>query len=847
MRAALLQRADDLQEFLLERVPQLLSFDSVEALRAKELGLTGDSQILVYVIADLSDHLASGILIDLARLASHVCRQLGQQASVTGLLYLPNSTSPAPAEEAVAYAALKELEHYATGHSLNGSSAFVDGLSQSSVPFGHGCYLLDDVTETGYTLRDPRQLVLAACEYLYAMTFHNMASVVHHNTKRRYRRGTLRGKARSYESFGMATRYIPRQLLARWTEAHLGSQMLGAVLGGETSIDPEHQARTFVDQMGLGIQALETTLRKTNVAARIDQGLRTLRQSSVGQIETRAREVLYTIRQQHLPLLNQEVTQASQTVRRQVQTALVEHVETSMQDLPVGSISLQRAFLGQLGAQVNELLAQLQARVKQQQRELARSLGTVSETYYALRNVAMGTPPWPAILLGVLGVLLLPLLYISFFLTRLFHTQSPGTLLTLLGILGGGTLGVISLVLIRLFRQRRMLCERHIAMVRQRAIVESRPAVYREIEAIYGALLETIAQAESELAVLAEQLAGAQARCQERRSKCLEDLLVLTKPGPFQSVVDREGAEAFYARAVPNLNRSTTHLMQQAGPLSYWLARSAELGDQFAPWVDEQIASMCALHLDKSVRRYTIAEALTHRQADVERLTQGLLESAQPLWNVDPHILGRATTQRMTFVGVDASSPAWTDVSRPLAQACPSAIVHNTDDSSTLTVVNVHLGMPLYALRRIDQYRTHYAEMLWRGKLPVHTTGKLALAGDLIPIRRLKTQAPVLFAVGLALGVVQREHNGRYVAPRGRNQTIRLSTQKERAVALMGMDASTCREIERRLDRLLAQEGSAALHARLDDYTASVSDLADWEIDSIIRFSRSVAETQPQA
>jgi hypothetical protein len=200
----------------------------------------------------------------------------------------------------------------------------------------------------------------------------------------------------------------------------------------------------------------------------------------------------------------------------------------------------------------------------------------------------------------------------------------------------------------------------------------------------------------------------------------------------------------------------------------------------------------------------------------------------------------------MTFVSVDADSPAWQEVAPLFQKAYPDAFVHNTAEKSTLTVLNIHLGVPLFALRRIGQYRGHYAEMLWRGRLPVHTTGRLTLVGDLIPMRRLKTHATTLFAVGLALGVVTRERNGRYVAPRGNNQTIRLSTQKERSVALMGMDASTCREVERRLQRLVAREGPATLRRRLGEYTAAASNLADWEMTNIHRFSRSIAKEQAQ-
>ena len=58
-------------------------------------------------------------------------------------------------------------------------------------------------------------------------------------------------------------------------------------------------------------------------------------------------------------------------------------------------------------------------------------------------------------------------------------------------------------------------------------------------------------------------------------------------------------------------------------------------------------------------------------------------------------------------------------------------------------------------------------------------------------VRDIIATSPLL-EEGLALGIIGREQNGRYVAPRGNNRTIRLSKHKERSAALMGMDASTC-------------------------------------------------------
>jgi hypothetical protein len=123
MRAALFQRADDLQEFLLESIPGLSSFAAMEEMHAMGLSLVGDGGINVYVIADLGDHVGSAVFVDVAYLTSHVCRQLGLNPMTAGLLYLPSATSPAPIEEAAAYAALKELEYYFRSRTYDGELA----------------------------------------------------------------------------------------------------------------------------------------------------------------------------------------------------------------------------------------------------------------------------------------------------------------------------------------------------------------------------------------------------------------------------------------------------------------------------------------------------------------------------------------------------------------------------------------------------------------------------------------------------------------------------------------------------------------------------------------------------
>jgi hypothetical protein len=237
------------------------------------------------------------------------------------------------------------------------------------------------------------------------------------------------------------------------------------------------------------------------------------------------------------------------------------------------------------------------------------------------------------------------------------------------------------------------------------------------------------------------------------------------------------------------------------------------------------------------VANLTVSDALSSNGARLEPIVERLFERAYPLWNYDPRFLRRAKTERMTFIGANTQESSWTQMAELVVKAQPEVILHHTGDSSALIVMTIHQGVPLFALRRIGQYRNHYAEALWRGKLPIHTTNALALADDLIPMRRrMQVRPATLFSVALALDVIHRDPDGRYVAPRSENKTIRLSAHKEHAVALMGMDGTTCREVQRRLDALVKRRGVQAIEAHLEEYATDIPGLADWEVRGIVGF-----------
>ena len=778
MRAALLERADDWQEFLLERIPRLSSFGAVEEMSARGMSLTGSSEIGVYVIADLNDELGSSVFLDVAHLTSYVCRQLGLLPLTAGMLYLPSATSPAPMEEALAYAALKELEHYLHTRSYD-KELLPDLIHEDEfIPFSHGCYLLDSVNELGYTLPDESQKIAAVSEWLYAMTFLGMAGAIGEQRGRRYRTPTLRGKSRSYQGLGIAVRYVPRAALIEWSTARLGNHVIERMLDGNGSAVPEKRMHAFVERMGLGIDVIQGRLRHQSDVSAIEEALAPLRHSRVQQLDRRTRQVLDNIRGTCIPTLDRAVVAKSAGAQAEVREAVRREIEITLEDAPIGGVTLAYEFLNLLRAKVSALQAENAEQSRRHQLDLRRSLDTVSKAHYALRSARMSVPPCPVLIFGVIALLILPLVYGFQLARQVIRPLSAVWEDISLAILIAGVLIVLALVAYRLARQRHLARSQHIQMVRERFELECQPSINRAVSAVYAATQEAIAQAKADLDGLVDSLLEAVARLQSREDEVADALTRLASPGPFRSVVDLERAEGFFERAVGDLDPLIAAWVQQVGPITSWRVKCAQSAQTLVTWLDDQLSSFGSGQFEERLSDAEIAQVLAPRAVpeDLSPVVEQMLEHAHPLWNYDPRAIRRARTTKLNLLGVDTSRPAWAEFAAALPEVHPDAIPIDTSDPFAIAVLSVRRGVPLFALRRINEYRAHYAEMIRHSKLPVHTTSTLALADDLIPVRwRSKLATTALFAAGLALGVVRRGMDGRYLAVDGQNRTIRLS------------------------------------------------------------------------
>lgn len=900
MRAALSQQADELQEFLLESIPHLSSFAAVEELSAMGLSLVGDGGIDVCVIADLGDQAGSGTFIDVVYLTTYVCRQLGLVPATQGILYLPSATSPAPVEEAIAYAALGELEHCFRTHQYDGQLAPDWVPTGEFVPFDDGCYLLDSVNELGYTLQDASQQTLIASEWLYALTFAGMGPAIRQKRARRYLRSTLLGRSRAYESFGVSIYYVPQDVLIRWMTIQLGVHVLDRILSAEVQsepkkngngavkkngngtlkkngsgatppakqrtfslngpwaasqlgngtveaperpqiVEPGKKARAFVERVGLRREVLEEGLRHWHNGQSAEKTLAALRRARLGRLEPRAREALQQIREKHLPTLNRNLGEASRETQQEVRAALSEEIQITLEDMPVGGITMVRRFLEFLSDRVSEAQQEIEEQTLEHRLALRRSLTTVSEAYYGLRGAVMSIPPWPVSILSLVALVVLPVLYQWSLISQVILPLSRNWGLGLLILLSAGVLSGLGFVTYRLLRQWNLVRDQHVRMIRERWVLESRPLVNQAMRVVSRDAQDAITQAELDLKVLVDQMQIAATTCREVANERAAELKRLAAPGPFRSAIDPRGANCLLKLAIPDVDRFAAALVKQAGSVVEWQARADEAGRPLSVWMCDQISLLVTDYLKQALGKIEAVHVLTKGLPEEELLQalERMFGSARPMWNYDSRVLQRAKTQRLTLLSADTSGSAWTELVVSLAKVCPEVIPLNTGDPSMLIILDIHRGLPLFALRRIGEYRTHYAEMLLHSRLPVHTTRASSLKDDLIPIRhRPALSTAALFAAGLALGAISRDADGRYLAPRGTGRMLRLSTGKERSVALMSLDAPARREVQGQLHAIITQQGKRAVRTALDEYMTVDPGLEDWEVREIVSFGR---------
>ncbi len=808
------QQVDQIQGRLLQNISRMFSLPVVEQMKAMDLPLTLNGQIDIYVLADLGDWLGSGVFIDAADLIAQTCRQIGLTSSMAGLLYLPDATSPSPLEEATAYAALKELEHRTLSR-----------LSPGRDPvFNAGCYLFDTVNQAGYTFADESQQIQIVSEWLYTMTCSNMAATLRAHRTQRYQSARLRGHARCYDSIGMAVRYVPLDLLTDWMTAQWSLDVLHNLTADITHEPTCKQAQAWIERLGLSHRVLLSRLQHQHTPD-IQDATQPLRRARLNQMDGQTRQSLRLMREKHLPTLRQNLAQAIPSACSEIDSWLDAAVQMILEDTPRGAVPAAQQFLVQLQAQIAEQKNGLQELRREQRRRLHRAQETGNAAQSLLRSAVMSSPPWGIIGASMLS-LLLPVPYLLHLIGRVIwpqHQVSGGAAILILFV---ALIGTIGWSLWQGERHRRITGERHARMVQERFELECLPHFEQIMSQIYDHAQQAIAQAQAQLDLLSDELERTIRSLRQDAEHLLEQIEQSAQPGLMRSVINAESSRRLYHKTLADSLPQGTAIWSR---IKWSAAQDAPAqSERPAGWLGKSLHEWGHLLVCENLSHATLFSFIP--QSDIQPTLKHMCDDAQPLWNYDPASVQRIKTHRMTLLGSDLNLQPDFD---------PSAIPVQLADRHRLIVIQVHQGMPLWAIRRIAEYRRHYAAFLRHGQIPLHTAPQGSLAPDLIASRPAgQPNATALFAAALALNIVINDEEHGYRAPQSQGRTLDLGKNRLHAVALLGMDEATCRAIQQRLERICAEKGRATVQAILDEYMTMVPDLEDWEIRGILDWGK---------
>lgn len=827
---------DELAELIRQTLPALTSYQAIAATQEAGFQVTDSLQVALYIVADLGDPVGGSLPGHVAHLLGQICRQQGREPRCAGVFFLPDATQADPAAEANTYAALKELDAHLADPSLrrNGHS---DSLStfpsdHETLPiFDRGCYLLDTINEQAYTV--PLQaLVEQAAWWLYSMSVLALYQVVDSAFDERFAQRSIRRKIRAYGSFGLAGHTLPTGALRDWCAARLGQTIIRQSLlrQGDEPL-PAGAVEDFILRTGLRAPDL-TTLLRTSVVATVSEGaVQHLRAGRLQELDDRLRGALRHVREVDLPLMQHQVRHQMTALGRQVGDSLAQKLLALMRQAPTDAIALARRFLERLDAEVASQAEVLTQREKQYNAQRHQIIAQASQLSYQLKTVLMSLPAWPVLALAALGGLLLPLVYWLAVLFTVVETRDSETIWLACSLLLGG----VGLVVARhLWLARRQSQEQRAAYIEHlhaRAELELTPLVAHAAADLYQQVRATIGQLTDNLGQLTNCLTEAAENMVALEQQAAATLIDQARPGPWQSLLTPPIAEQVYRLGAEHLANHLPAAIEALGSPHDWAARPPNV-------LTTHILDYALDHF-RNVRLLSIQEILDQQSLTAEDLSQwlaGLLHRAAPQCAFDADALSRSRApSRVAHVlildeSLDAQlSPLFTTLS-------PDAQALNTGNAQTVVVVFMRWGLPAFALRRLNQYWTAYANALRQSDASIHASSKDLLLPEPIPAPTSLPDRAALFAVALGLGLIHHDATGPFRLKDASGQPVLLGDRKETAVVLLGQWSGGARTLHRAVRDTIASLGQSAVTDWLQHYLRSAIDLAAWEREAIYQF-----------
>ncbi|HEY9077703.1 MAG TPA: tubulin-like doman-containing protein [Anaerolineaceae bacterium] len=822
-RLALHVNFPDIIRRLENTINQIGTIQARDEMAKKGFEVSSDrNEAALIVLAGLGEESGSALILDFTYLIHYLFRKASLQVASMGILCLPPAVPADPAAESCAYAALKELNSFMEGKTFRCDLPGTP-MEFSDPPFNNGCYLVDTRNERNINLRDQDEVALVAAEWLFRMWFSPLNGALREFGSEH---GAMKVQDRfdGYSSFGLATYIIPKDALVEWFACNLGQELIsGNILSPGLFANVAQRLSDFFSTEQLRPDDLiDKRLRlekdgRTAMQLR-NQNVSNLKSVPHDQLIGAVNNTLESIRRS-LPGFKEQIKANAKMVVQNVDEVIRQQVTDILERNPRSGLSLAVQFTTSLrdqAVQYSEVLARrataYQAFNHHQQNLLSR-LGEM------LKNAAAGIPPLPIVFLAVIGALFTPLILTSnWVFTGLGWWSLLLLLLIWLFAMGGAVYAGY-----RAISGVNEVRDRYITHLNDRFEMELKQALVQEACGLYPEIIQV---ANAELDRLNEF-----SECLQRLSreyKIRLNKINLTGEMGFslqRSVLTMDTVDKLYREYIGTggAQAHLTPLVESVGAISKWRRKSIEeINAQlmtYARGVFKQVDDLRAEDL-------LVAQSPT--LAQLEARVREFQDKAAPLWSPDTYSLGMTTSLADKFFYI-AEGNATGDLRRRFGQATVSTAFETFVERHSLIISMVKRGMPLFGLKRMEQFRRGYLDTVRAGNRILHLEDELAVGQDLKPSTVLDMDAPTAFSLGCVLDFIRIRDDSVYtVKIKGVKNPYPLSNRRVYSVVLLENDHKLHQSLVEEINEKVASLGVKEVAELLETHLES-GKVSGWE------------------
>lgn len=843
-RLAFHLHARDLLNFLEYHLAQLGTAEVRDVMYEKGFDITTEDNMgALVVVGGLGDSAGSGMILDATYLMHYLFRRAGLQTAATGIFFLPPASPSDALAEARTYATLKELNACMDG---KGYVCDYPGLRVDfrEPPYNRGCYLVDTRNERQMALTDQHEATVLVGEWLFrTMTTPLKARIDVFVADTGGATAHVQHQLAGYTGLGLATYTLPIEGLIQWSAGRLCADLItSCFLRSESASHVSEHLTDFFSETRLRPDSLiedELRLGPDHKPIDLSTGYDSLLKAPYAQILPRVKATLARIKEE-IPRHKRQVEYNARRVLQDVESEIDQKVKDILLQYPMGGLSLATQFVQRLRQEAARFQSALDRRALVFDSRNKQQINQLNRLGPSLERAVTSIPPTSLAVASLFFGIVTPLALTSVWLRNSLTGQLSivGTSLMILAWLAG-----IAAVAYSVWRTINGVSEvrgEYVQKLKERFDNELKLSLVDTARNLYP---EVTSSADNHLQLLRsfQAVLNELARNFKRRSSpdplCGDIDFALQR-----SVLTPEIMNELYIRyrGPERVDAHLTPLMDQMGTFDIWRKHTTqELEPDMVAFGSAVFGRM------RELRAETLLQKQLNNPSDLVRRVRELQDKAAPLWLYDQFALGDATlAEARTFVGADA--PSTSELCNQFQRMDAQTIFETTNDSYNITVTRVRRGMPLFGLRRMEEFRTHYLNHVIAGRETLHTQDEYALMPDLSPLRGQEPQldAGATVAVGRALQILtQNPLTGKYgpMMPgsgESKKWQFELSADLVDCAILLASDREKLQCIANAIDERVAREGVPEIIEELGKYKEETTPLTRWEINQIEDFVR---------